>query len=489
MQVANFRDDVVYPIADKMGLDPMIDLQSDEATAYVSYINAWVRRLYPNFDWPEWTLIEQRTPSASHYVDFAQANQKVIGRVLKVYLADPSGSLGAYDVPFRLNANGIHVGFEHGPTVWIKYIEAAPQFTSTVWLTGSTYNKGQLVYSPISGQCYRSKINGNKGHDPSASGGPVPAEITQEATLDQPGLPAKAKQMLVECNEILGGSDVPDPPPNFSIFSVMVDATVASHTATGTQAIGQIVTDLISQLQAAPALLGFTIAMDVSGQGITIAHASDFAVTASYSQSSIVAVPLVVKQIQAYVPATPPVAGQPQIAKVTIDDSLVARDTDFNLTFIDALGDEHTVTYTADVNDASEQVLAGLAAAISTAGATDPVLAAVQTSIDLPNKTLVITTPKRAGISAEAVPEASNYWDSILFPLELVDLVVRGGYADALREDGQTDKANAEEQLVYAEVKAKQSAIIPGPYNPMTDQARPAPRYHVPGAVSAGGGG
>ena len=247
MQSANFRDDVVYPIAQKMGLDPTIDLQGDQAAAYVSYINAWVRRLYPNFDWPEWTLLETRTPDASHYVAFAQTSQKVIGRVLKVYLADPSTINAVLDTPFKLNEKGIHVGFEHGPSVWIKYIEAPPKFTAVVWVDTTTYALGSLIYSAVTGNCYKSLQGGNLGH-----------------------------------------------------------------------------------------------------------------------------------------------------------------------------------------------------------AVTDPA-----------------------------------WWALIPFPLELADLVARGGYADAVREDGQTDKANAEEQAVWAEVKMKQGAIIPGPYNPMTDQARPAPRYHVPGVTAA----
>ena len=166
MQTANFRDDLMYAVAYKMGLDPTTDLSTDLAAAYVSYINAWVRRIYPNFDWPEWTWIEQRTPDAFHVVQWAQPSQKVIGRVLKLYLADPTRSQGPIDIPFKLYQRGVHCGFEHGTTVYLKYIEAAPEFTSEAFSDTKPYNITSITYDPTSGNCYHSLQNGNVGHDP-----------------------------------------------------------------------------------------------------------------------------------------------------------------------------------------------------------------------------------------------------------------------------------------------------------------------------------
>ena len=162
MRTVNFRDQVVYALAYKMGLDPVNDLLTDQATAFVSFINTWVRKLYPQFDWPEWTLIEQRTP-VSHYVDFAQASLNVIGRVLKVYLRDPATTQAVLDTPFKLDANGVFVGFEHGTNVWIKYIKSAPQYTSTPYSAATTYAKDALAYDPTSGNVYISLVAGNIG--------------------------------------------------------------------------------------------------------------------------------------------------------------------------------------------------------------------------------------------------------------------------------------------------------------------------------------
>jgi hypothetical protein len=152
-----------------MGLDPVSDLLDDQAKAYVTFINAWVRRLWPSFDWPEWTLIEQRTPDASHYVDFAQVGQNVIGRVMRVYLADPSMVDAILDLSFHLNSRGIHVGFGHGTNVWIKYIKAAPQYTSVPFSTSTTYAKDQLTYEPTGGNVYISLQASNTNHAPASN--------------------------------------------------------------------------------------------------------------------------------------------------------------------------------------------------------------------------------------------------------------------------------------------------------------------------------
>ena len=53
MRTANFRDDVLWAIAYKMGLDPEVDLLKNQAYALASFINAYVRRLWDASDWPD----------------------------------------------------------------------------------------------------------------------------------------------------------------------------------------------------------------------------------------------------------------------------------------------------------------------------------------------------------------------------------------------------------------------------------------------------
>jgi hypothetical protein len=82
------------------------------------------------------------------------------------------------------------------------------------------------------------------------------------------------------------------------------------------------------------------------------------------------------------------------------------------------------------------------------------------------------------------------WWEVVLFPLALVEPVVRGAYADALRDLGQTDKAMAEEQGAAQEQGNQMSkALAPG-YDDLTDQRAPAPRYEskLPAQAAARGG-
>jgi len=164
MRTVNFRDDVLWAVAFKLGLDPRKDLLSDQANAITSFINAWVRRLYDKFDWPEWTIIEERTPNGSHFVDYEETNKTPIGRVYKVYLLDPDLVRGPVDTPFRLLANGIHVGFDHGSTVFIKFTTRAPKFTAIPYDATKTYDTDDLAYSPQRGNCYKSVQDANTGN-------------------------------------------------------------------------------------------------------------------------------------------------------------------------------------------------------------------------------------------------------------------------------------------------------------------------------------
>jgi len=168
MRTVNFRDEVMYVVARKMGIDPTMDFPPDLAESYVDFINLAVKKLYPLYDWPEWTFIEQRTPAA-HYIDWAQAGQSAIGRVLKVYCRDPQTTDGIVDIPFSLSSAGIFCGFEHGTNVWLKYIKPAPQYSATVWASGTTYPLNGLTYEPTGGNSYISIQAANTNHAPATN--------------------------------------------------------------------------------------------------------------------------------------------------------------------------------------------------------------------------------------------------------------------------------------------------------------------------------
>jgi hypothetical protein len=162
-----------------LGIDPTKEFLIDQAASLTSYVNIWVRKSWDSVDFPEWTYVDAFTPDANHMVPYLLNGapggfgpsyfENYISRVFKVFLVDPRLVQGAIDTPFKLRYDGIHCGFEHGTTVWIKYItNPPPQFSSDEWNPGATYSFTQPTYSPVSGESYISVTNNNTGNDPSS---------------------------------------------------------------------------------------------------------------------------------------------------------------------------------------------------------------------------------------------------------------------------------------------------------------------------------
>jgi hypothetical protein len=72
---------------------------------------------------------------------------------------------------------------------------------------------------------------------------------------------------------------------------------------------------------------------------------------------------------------------------------------------------------------------------------------------------------------------SSTFWDLVPFPLALVDQVVRGAYAEALKEGGQTDKGAAEEQIVPTEQTVAVDKFRGHQFLPLADQVQQTSRY------------
>jgi len=468
-----------------MGHDPINDLLSDQAFSYANWINRWVRKIHGAADWPDLALIDSFAPVA-HYVPFKPAGKDWIARVFKVYLNDPSVTDGiGFDTAFRIDGNGIFVGYEHGSNVWIKYLPQAPEFTADPWNATTHYAKDQLTYSTVTGECNRSRTNNNLGHDPSGTASPLPlaTQITQEAVPADPGTPATPKIMKVTLERLGRFAALPDPPPNLSKFTIKVKNAVGTEIASEVVIANGIITKatiastLVTQLHADPDLATFTITS--SGKTVTLQDASDFTLTATYTSPEGLLYPMIIAQLQAYLPAIPPTPGVPQIAVVTITDSQVASGTIFSIGFVDATGTEHSFSYMADVTDSAAQVIQGLAASLADAALSDEVLAMVQLSVNLTAGTMTFTTDERAAIDA-TYAAISPFWLYVAFPFDWVDLVVRGAYAEALREDGQTDKAQQEEQMVLVDLAFKRDSLTRSQFDLLTDQSIPASRYRLP---------
>jgi hypothetical protein len=416
--------------------------------------------------------------------------------VLKVYLVDPRTTWLPVDTPFRLEHVGIHCGFEHGNAVWIKYVTRAPQFTATEWDSTVTYNKDDLAYSPLTGECYTSKSSNNLGHDPSQPGGGVslmPPTVEETPGIpDSPGLDATAKILDVFAAlppSTNGLGTLPDPPAAGAIGTIVVTAAdgvtvlaTATHTATGSESLLAIFTILQGQLAAA--LTGFTVTLNASPLSIRLQNASDFTISRAIAVTAPgpSTLPLSVVQVQKYVASTAPVSGTGQQFTLTITQEQVVPGATYQLTWTTFDSEEHLAIYTALATDNAQQILSGLIDGMITLQPADDFFKGVQSTLDTvsPNATFTINkTIGMVSLHAEIVQQGAVFWDLVPFPFALVDAVVRGAYADALKESGQADKAAAEEQAVPTETTVRTGAETAPQYAPLTDQQQPSSRYAV----------
>jgi hypothetical protein len=496
MITVKYRD-VLWGCAYRIGLNPAVELLDDQADALASYINGWMRRLYDAQDWPEWTkIIGFEVDGATNLVPYtlhldshtAGGQIETIGRVFGVYLLDPRTTRNPFQTPHRLTPDGIWCGYDHGGSVFIKYIPQCPQFTSTPWESDLTYGKGDLVYLPQIGECYKSRSANNVGHDPSglvAPPSPLTTEITQLRTPDNAGTSVQHRIIDVKLQVIASIPILPDPPPDLSQFYIpVVDSTglltAAVHTANGVETLSLILADLASQLTIG--LPSFTITTDIPNLTIRIDGPQDFWVSGTgtnpfYVPNGGPLYRLTVKDIQAFVATSGSTLGDPQLTKITMTQDNVMTGADYNLVVTDSQGVEHAVSYTALATDSASQILAGLTNAMSSS--TDVFFETVSSTLDLENLTLTISVRDQVSVDASMSLTVSSWWDIVQFQEALADQVIRGVVADVLREEGQTDRADAEEQKVPTEMAASASSYTTPDFLPLTDQQKPKSRFSV----------
>ena len=322
MRTIPFKD-VLWAIAYKLGLDPAQEFLTDEGESLASYINAWVRRTWDSADYPEWTAIAEFAPDENHQVPYealpvGAAEAVVLSRPLKVYLVDPRISPYPIDTRFRVWDEGLHVGFDHGATVWIKYMGTAPRFTSKPWNSGITYSKGDLVYSPTAGECFKSFLNGNVGNDPAEAGPDARTNLATEVLVPfVPGSEATLGTSEMWTVQV----DVDNRYTQINqVYSLsLLDATGGPHSFSyTTPAAGGTVDNVLDGLLAAAAASGdpwitaLTLSKDTSNATFIAALA-----TASFTISAATVTSPVEAVVTGGTPPDEPVTGDDAMAVFT----------------------------------------------------------------------------------------------------------------------------------------------------------------------------
>lgn len=499
MRVANFRDDVLWSIVRLQGQDPKKNLDDDQAAAIVSFVNAWVRRTYDAKDYPEWTQtlpFVVGTGGLAHIVPYSsipfpstlENDRVMIGRVFKAYLQDPKTTpFRPLDTPHTMRPEGVHVGFEHGSLIWLKFIEQPPQFTSEVWVPTHSFSIGELTYSPISGQCYKSLANANIGNDPRTIRVlTLPTEQIQDHAPPTMAQPARNKVLELGLQGTKPGPDPPTTPLAGSVWSISIrgagilssssELALVTHTATGSETLTAIAALLAAALATAlPTFVSFTAGVDAFSRIIIrIEDNADFGVIASWSMPGPIGDHYTTSSelhqtvTQAYSPTIPEKGRTRQMVNVTLPDEMVMGDAVYSLRFRSPDGLEHYVEYQGLHTDGAAQIITGLADQITKSP--DAWMTSVQPTADTINSVLTLSGLDEFSLEAMAAPGTIIWWKIVQFPFELLDQVVRGAYAHALKEEGQSDKGTAEEQVVPLETQISVTSNIKAGSDQMTDQ-------------------
>jgi hypothetical protein len=512
MRTEKFRN-VLWMTARQAGFSPEEgNLLTNQALSLGESISRWTDRLYQQEDWPEWSKTVIATPDVNHIapydVTLASGTGTVLARIARtihVYLVDPNTTDTPIITDHRLTDVGVHCGYDHGSTVWIRYIEPSPSFTAEQWAVNITYSKNDSTYSFASGECYRSKVNNNIGNDPSVTGSPVtiPSAVTQQFMPPTLGTAEQDKIIYVDISHYQGsvptpGSPppaVPDPPPIASVFYVPVLSNTgvllgsATHSVTGSQALDVIGADLASQLSTALGV-GWTVAYDAASKTLRIRNGSDFILNsaanfpywlAAVGPSSSPKL-LVLTQIQPYIAFTPPTGVTPQILVVTFSQQQLVPGSLYTFAFSSATppGEEHAVTYQSNVADGIGDILGGIANAIIAAALTDPFFNGISVSVDLVGNTITIRSGRVIAVDPTLL-SPSPYWELLLFPQALVNAVVRGASADFLAEWGEIQSGLAVGQGVGVQQEEPNARgdFEATPNAPLTNQQEPNSRYKI----------
>src|SRR4030095_8510627 len=386
------------------------------------------------------------------------------------------------DTHFEYTAQGVHCGFEHGPTVWMQFLPPCPQYSSELWRAENTYRRNALVYSQVSGETYRSKSNGNNGHDPTFETMPLLTEITQNFV---PAVPYHAAANEKWSFTIIAPFSYSGSAP---IYQISLNAPtspggpIAQHQFSYASPVPGTIDGVLNGLIAAAAASGdpwvssLIVTKDTANALLFVQKNAYFLndtvntrVSWGADFSTIAA-----NEIQAFQAETLASPAIPQIALITLPNPLISSAT-YRITLIDSSNATHVIEYISEPTDGVSEILNGLVADFN--ASPDAWFA---TATVVPNTTLgtlSISVLATAAVNAE-MDISSPWWELIPFPFDLAEQVIRGVYADMLKQFGQTDKGMAEEGIVPTEQAARVSSITTGAdEDELTTQQLTKPRY------------
>lgn len=206
-RTVNFLNDVMYGVAYTLGIDPTADLLKDHARAWAHSINSRVRYAWEVWDWPEFTVTEERAlrqiwytdvtytagqdddselyylPNETYYrvtgtppigtlptdtnyfeeipideldrhIAYSQNGKQDIGQVYGVYGSSPRLNVPAISWTSAPSGLGLDVPWFTGNTVWLTYKPRPPQFTSLTYSTTTPYQRGNVALDLETGDCY-----------------------------------------------------------------------------------------------------------------------------------------------------------------------------------------------------------------------------------------------------------------------------------------------------------------------------------------------
>lgn len=483
-----FRE-VIWGVAHKMGwmtdCEPATGGPSDDQFCeLVSFCNAWIRRLWDMEDWEEWTRISEVKPDSDHFV----ANP---GRVLRMFLVNPRLTPGLVeDAPFTMFESRVHCGFEHGTSVWLKYIQPPPMFTHEVWSQFTTYSIGSLVYSRTSGECYRSIADNNRGHDPAPitlTGGraDLDVEVTQEFVAEVEPIPPVSEVWHVRVDSPVH-YDEEDTVYRFDVTDADGVHHVLTHTIPpGGETLVQLTTGIIADFAgiADPYLNALAVSSDdfgVETRLIIENTTARFSVRADVDPPSGPRVDLTLTHISTFHAGR---AGQdmvPQLAVMTLDAQFELLPTTYTIRARERDG-QHQVGYTSERDEDLETTLTGIIGAINAAATGDPFWGEVIANPDADTNSIEFLTTEtvefRGTAEVQSDPNVGDQWEQVVFPQRIAEPVMNGMYQDALREEGQTDKALAEAPVTERELVVATSKSVNQPFDRLTQQQAPRSRY------------